>query len=70
MIETWGFHEDIKDFAGTHNNEDDNNNMEAKDDDDNNENKDDNNDKGMSALRLDRDLGFSQGHQEHQKNQL
>ena len=25
--------------------------------------KDDNNDKGISALGLDRDLGFSQGHQ-------
>ena len=36
--------------------------MEDNDKDDNN-NKDDNNDKSISALRLDRDLGFSRGHQ-------
>ena len=29
-------------------------------------NKDDNNDKGISALGLDRDMGFSRGHQGHQ----
>ena len=29
-------------------------------------NKDDNNDKGISALGLDRDLGFSRGHQGYQ----
>ena len=29
-------------------------------------NKDDNNDKGISAPGLDRDLGFSKGHQGHQ----
>ena len=38
--------------------------MEDNDKDDNN-NKDDNNDKGISALGLDRDLGFSRGHQGH-----
>ena len=31
-------------------------------------NKNDNNDKGISALELDRDLGFSRGHQGHQGN--
>ena len=41
--------------------------MEDNDKDDNN-NKDDNNDKGISALRLDRDLGFSRGHQGRQGN--
>ena len=32
-------------------------------DNNNNNNKDNNNDKGISALGLDRDLGFSRGHQ-------
>ena len=32
-------------------------------------NKDNNNDKGISALGLDRDLGFSRGHQGHQGHQ-
>ena len=32
-------------------------------DKDNNNNKDDNNDKGISAQGLDKDLGFSRGHQ-------
>ena len=36
--------------------------MEDNDKDDNN-NKDNNNDKGISVLGLDRDMGFSQGHQ-------
>ena len=36
--------------------------VEDNDKDDNN-NKDDNNDKGISALGLDRDMGFSRGHQ-------
>ena len=35
-------------------------------DKDNNNNKDNNNDKGISALGLDKDLGFSEGHQWHQ----
>ena len=39
--------------------------MEDNDKDDNN-NKDDNNDKGISALGLDRDLGFLRGHQGRQ----
>ena len=39
--------------------------MEYNDKDDDN-NKDDNNDKGISALGLDRDLGFSLGHQGRQ----
>ena len=43
----------------------DNDKVEDNDKDDNN-NKDDNNDKGVSALGLDRDLRFSQGHQGHQ----
>ena len=34
-------------------------------DKDNNNNKDNNNEKGISALGLDKDLGFSQGHQGH-----
>ena len=37
--------------------------------DNNNNNKDDNNYKGISALGLDRDLGFSRGHQGHQGRQ-
>ena len=39
--------------------------VEDNDKDDNN-NKDDNDEKGISALGLDRDLGFSRGHQGHQ----
>ena len=39
--------------------------MEDNDKDDNNK-KDDNDDKGISALGLDRDLGFSRGHQGRQ----
>ena len=35
-------------------------------DKDDNNYKEDNDDKGISALRLDRDLGFSQGHQGYQ----
>ena len=41
--------------------------MEDNDKDDNN-NKDDINDKGISALGLDRDLGFSGGHQGCQRH--
>ena len=63
MIETWGFHEDIKDVKGISRmmmtkNEEDDYEVEDNDKDDNN-NKDNNNDKGISALGLDRDLGFS-----------
>ena len=43
-------------------NEEDDDEVEDNDKDDNN-NKDDNNDKGISALGLDRDMGFSRGHQ-------
>ena len=69
MIETWGFREDInvivldKDSDG-----DDDNNENDKDNDDDKDNNKDNikdmkNYKGISALGLDRDLGFSRGHQ-------
>ena len=47
-----GFREDIKDIVAHDDNDDDN--------------KDDNNDKGISALGLDRDMGFLRGHQGHQ----
>ena len=39
--------------------------MEDKDKDDDNK-RDNNNGKGISALRLDSDMGFSRGHQRHQ----
>ena len=39
---------------------------EVEDNDKGDNNKDDNNDKGISALGLDRDLGFSRGHQGRQ----
>ena len=62
LIETWGFREDIKDIVA----DDDNNNNDAdandNDADDNND-KDSNDDKGISALGLDTDMGFSRGHQ-------
>ena len=71
MIETWGFREDInvivldKDSDG----DDDNNENDKDNDDDKDNNKDNikdmNNYKGISALGLDRDLGFSRGHQGH-----
>ena len=49
LIETWGFHEDIKDI-----------NADADDANYANENDDKkgNDDKGISALGLDRDMGF------------
>ena len=51
LIEIWGFCNDIKDII-------------ANDDDDNDDNDDnDNYDKCISALGLDRDMGFSQGYQ-------
>ena len=49
LIETWGFHEDIKDIVANDNN---NNN----DDDDDNNDKD----KGIAALGLDGGMGYSQ----------
>ena len=48
LIETWGFREDIKDIIPVND-----------DDDDDDDDKDSNNDKGISALGLDRDMGFS-----------
>ena len=54
LIETWGFREEFKDIIA---NDDDNNN-DNNDDDDNND-KDGNDDKDISALGLDRDMGFS-----------
>ena len=53
MIEPWGFRKDINDIVADVNN---NNNV------DDNNNKDSNDDKGISALGLDRDMGFSRGH--------
>ena len=76
LIENWGFREDIQGI----NNKDDEN-KDNKDLDDNNEkddnnnnnrynnnhynNKDDKNDKGISAVRLDRDVVFLREHQGH-----
>ena len=53
-----GFREDII-------TDDNNNNNDAT----NNNNKDSNDDKGISALGLDRDMGFSRGHQGRQGHQ-
>ena len=50
---------------GDDDDEEDDIEVEDNDKDDNN-NKDDNNDKGISALGLDRDLGFLRGHQGRQ----
>ena len=44
-------------------NKEDDDEVEDNDKDDDNNNKDDNNDKGISALGLDRDLGFLRGNQ-------
>ena len=49
-------------------NEEDEDEVEYNDKDDNN-NKEDNNYKGISVLRLNRDMGFSRGHQGHQRHQ-
>ena len=54
-------------FKGIDLNDDDNNEEDNNKDDDNN--KDNKNDKGISALGLDKDLGFSRGHQGHQEHQ-
>ena len=51
LIETWGFREDI--VADDTEDDDDNDN--------NNNNNNGNNDKGISALGLDRVMGFSRG---------
>ena len=54
LIETCGFREDIKDIDAK--DVIDTNNANDNDD------KDGNDDKGISALGLDRDMGFSRGH--------
>ena len=45
-----------------HDDDDDEEDDDEAEDNDKDNNKDDNDDKGISALGLDRDLGFSQGH--------
>ena len=68
LIETWGFHEDIKDIDAADNddnNADDVNNANDANDNNDKDDKDVNNDKGISAMGLDRDMGFSRGHQGH-----
>ena len=59
QIETWDFREDSKDIVADDVEDD------ADDNNDNND-KDGNDDKGISALGLNRDLGFSRGHQARQ----
>ena len=56
-MDIWNFCEDIKDIVADDTNDD------ADDKDNNNNNKDGNDDKGISALGLDREIGFSRGHQ-------
>ena len=62
LIEVRGFGEDIKDISNCDDDDDDDDNN------DNDEKKKNNNNEveGISALSLHRDLGFSQGYQEHQ----
>ena len=57
LIETWGFREDIKDIDAydIHDNDEDNKDNDAN----NNNDKESNDDKGISALGLNRDMGFS-----------
>ena len=63
LIKTWGFRDDIKDIIAddTENDDDNNNNDHDDNNDDDNNDKDGNDDKGISALGLDRDMGFSRG---------
>ena len=65
-IETWRLHKNIKDINDNDNNDDGDNNNNTDDNnnnkDDNNNNKDDKDNKGISALGLDRSLGFLRGH--------
>ena len=68
LIETWGFREDIKDIVAADDVAAADNNDDVDDADDNND-KDSNDDKGISALGLDRDMGFSRGHQGGQGHQ-
>ena len=60
LIEGWGFCENIKDIDAD--NVNDTNNVNDANDNDDKEGKDD---KGISALGIDRDMGFSRGHQWH-----
>ena len=55
LIETWGFCEDIKDINA---NADDVNDANNVNNTNNNDDKEGNDDKGISALGLDRDMGF------------
>ena len=59
MIETYRFREDIKYIKDIDNNDNDN---DDNDDNMDNNDKDDNNYKDISALGLDRDMGFLRGH--------
>ena len=71
LIGTWCFHKDIINIKGINNSDDDDNNN--KDDNDTKNyknNKDDKDNKGISALGLDNDLGFSRGDHGHQVHQL
>ena len=65
MIETYRFREDIKYIKDIDDNDDNDDNMDNNDNDDK-DNKDNNNYKDISALGLDRDMGFSRGHQGNQ----
>ena len=65
LIETQGFREDIKEFVTNSVHGYDNKNYDKDEENNNDNNKNKNNDKGISALGLDRDLRFSQGHQGH-----
>ena len=68
LIETWGFRVDIKNIvANVDNNANDANGANNAD---YNDDKDGNVDKGISALGLDRDMGFSRGHQGCQGHRL
>ena len=58
LIETWGFREDIKDIDADNVNDADNDTNDVNNINDTND-KDGNDDKGISALGLDRDMGFS-----------
>ena len=69
LIETLGFRKDIKDIDANNDNVDNNDNDDHDDNDDNDNNnnnsKDGTDDKGISALGLNRDIGFWKGHQGH-----
>ena len=67
LIETWGFCVDIKDIV-VGDVIDAANDANDANDTDNNDDKDDNDYKGISALGLDRDMGFFRGHQGRQEH--